>query len=73
MLCGLRVLRNPSTRGDGQGFNDLIFAQQTPIAPRSICHLATIGDLCVLAWGRSFMPAASASPCARSMFRVARA
>jgi hypothetical protein len=26
-----------------------IFAQQTPIAPRSICHPATLGDLWVLA------------------------
>ena len=26
-----------------------IFAQHTPIAPRSICHFATIGDLWVFA------------------------
>ena len=37
------------------------FAQQTPIAPRSICHRATTGDLCVFACGRSRMPAADAS------------
>src|SRR5213593_488424 len=32
-------------------------AQHTPTAPRSICHRATIGDLCVFAWGRRRTPA----------------
>src|SRR4051812_9535600 len=42
-------------------------AQQMPIAPRSICQPATTGDLCVLACGRSRMPAALAICCTRSM------
>src|SRR2546428_7436067 len=49
------------------------FAQQTPTAPRSICHRAMIGDLWVFAWGRRATPAASASCCAASMLRITRA
>src|SRR5580765_7869745 len=48
-------------------------AQHTPTAPRSICHFATTGDLCVFACGRSATPAFEASCCARSIFRLNRA
>src|ERR1043166_932471 len=49
------------------------FAQQIPTAPRSICHFAIAGDLCVFACGRSRMPADEASCCTRSMLRITRA
>src|SRR5262245_29063611 len=48
-------------------------AQHTPTAPRSICHFAMVGDLCVFACGRSATPAFEASCCARSMLRRNRA
>ena len=32
------------------------FCTQFPTAPRAICSLAMIGDLCVLAWARSLAP-----------------
>src|SRR5439155_26651791 len=43
-----------------------------PTAPRSICHAVTVGDLWVLACGRSRSPADEASCCTRSMLRSAR-
>src|SRR5919197_3889653 len=48
------------------------FAQQMPAAPRSSCHFAMIGDLCVFACGRSCIPAADASRCTRSMLAMSR-
>src|SRR6266851_7133589 len=48
------------------------FAQQMPTAPRSICHVATMGDLWVLACGRSRRPADEASSCTRATLRSAR-
>src|SRR5262249_40205873 len=44
-----------------------ILAQQMPTAPRSICHLAMTGDLCVFACGRRCMPAAFARRCTWSI------
>src|SRR5437879_12953506 len=43
-----------------------------PDAPRSSCHFATIGDLCVFAWGRSGVPAADANCWTRYMLATRR-
>src|SRR5262245_50316395 len=44
------------------------FAQQMPAAPASICFRASAGDLCVLACGRSVLPALATAFCMRATF-----
>src|SRR4029453_8616718 len=46
------------------------FAQHTPPAPASICMRAMTGDLCVLACGRSALPAPATAVCMRAMLRA---